>query len=271
MTKYYVYGLVRQNGQICYIGKGKGRRADYHNQMGDAHYNHHLGNIILKEGPLKVIKFNEGLTENDAFELEKELIAEFGRYPDGPLVNLSDGGEGSAGVKWPEEARRSRSEQAKAAGQRPPSRKGTTHTVTQETIDKIVAKTKGKRRTPEQCAAQSGRICTIETRAKMRAKKLGTTQSPETIAKRFAKPKRRREEMTLEEIEARKAGARVMWERRRKEGKDKCSDETKALMSRSHNRPETKARKSELAKDQWKRRKQAEQDLQIDNEKPVTQ
>ena len=62
----------------------------------------------------------DNLSEEDAFQIEKDTILEF-RYFGHPLVNHTNGGEGTSG-----------------------------HKQTAETIQKRVAKTTGKKRTAEQ-------------------------------------------------------------------------------------------------------------------------
>lgn len=81
---YYVYGYFRDNGAPYYIGKGKGNRAF------QSHKNHqppHHNNIKI---------LNECLSEQEAYNLEIALIAEFGRKDlgTGILINKTDGGDG---------------------------------------------------------------------------------------------------------------------------------------------------------------------------------
>jgi hypothetical protein len=51
--------------------------------------------MILGEVPY--VKVREHITEAEAFETEIALIKAIGRFPFGPLVNMTDGGEGSSG------------------------------------------------------------------------------------------------------------------------------------------------------------------------------
>jgi hypothetical protein len=45
------------------------------------------------------VKIRTGLSEQSANDIEIALIAAIGRYPDGSLVNLTDGGDGRIGAK----------------------------------------------------------------------------------------------------------------------------------------------------------------------------
>ena len=45
------------------------------------------------------IKLIENLTEETALEVERALIQLIGRYPFGPLTNLTPGGEGVSGLE----------------------------------------------------------------------------------------------------------------------------------------------------------------------------
>jgi hypothetical protein len=96
MNCFYVYVLFRPDGRPCYVGKGKGKRW----LRNERPNNPHLRNIVRKakqEGKeLPRIKMRDGLTEAEAFELERIFIKAMGREPNGPLVNLTDGGEGAA-------------------------------------------------------------------------------------------------------------------------------------------------------------------------------
>ena len=106
---FYVYVHFRPwNGTPCYVGKGKGRRWLVHESYGADHYNEHLARIFAKAGGrLPKIKVRENLTETEALATEVALIAAIGRGKNGPLVNMTDGGEGVTGfvgrVKSPEE------------------------------------------------------------------------------------------------------------------------------------------------------------------------
>jgi hypothetical protein len=105
----YVYVLFRLNGIPCYVGKGKGDRWRRHESRA-IHDNSHLRSIVAqarKVGKeLPKIKLRENLSEADALALERTIIAAIGReVKDGPLVNLTDGGDGESGYVFSPEAR----------------------------------------------------------------------------------------------------------------------------------------------------------------------
>lgn len=100
---YFVYAHYRsddQNGLPFYIGKGKNKRdlSTYRNRF--------WKNIANKHGYVaKRVKDN--LTEQQAWDLEKELIKFYGKLIDGSgcLSNISDGGEGAAGTRHTQETK----------------------------------------------------------------------------------------------------------------------------------------------------------------------
>lgn len=103
MTQYYVYHLINSlDGQPFYIGKGTGSRMYQHLREAErTTYTHRpvhnkIRSIISKGGEVQYKKF-ECQTEDEAFIEEKRYIALFGRRDLGlgPLMNLSDGGEGA--------------------------------------------------------------------------------------------------------------------------------------------------------------------------------
>jgi len=112
MNIFYVYAYLREDKTPYYIGKGKGRRA-YLN-----------GRSIPKPKDSSLIQIiQDNLNENEAFNLECKLIAQYGRKDlgTGILRNMTDGGEGVSG-----------------------------RIDTQETIQKRISKNIGKKRTLEQ-------------------------------------------------------------------------------------------------------------------------
>jgi hypothetical protein len=92
----YVYILFRPNGVPCYVGKGVGDRWLAHERQT---HNSHLARIIKKAGgSLPKVKIRENLTDAEACETEKAFITAIGRKANGgPLVNMTDGGDGLAG------------------------------------------------------------------------------------------------------------------------------------------------------------------------------
>lgn len=101
--KFYVYVLFRPwNGEPCYVGKGSGNRIAAHAQYGPRHPNEHLARILVKAGgSIPAVILHAGLTEDQALSYEVALIAAIGRESaGGPLVNMTDGGEGVSGATW---------------------------------------------------------------------------------------------------------------------------------------------------------------------------
>jgi NUMOD3 motif len=93
--RFYVYVMFRPwNGVPCYVGKGTGRRAFRPSRR----LNQHLANIIERAGgSLPTVIIRDALTEREAFNVERALIAALGRGNRGSLANLTDGGEGASG------------------------------------------------------------------------------------------------------------------------------------------------------------------------------
>jgi hypothetical protein len=91
---FYVYAHRKStNGEVFYIGKGKGSRAS-DKKMRNRHWK-----FIAKKHGYTVEIVESGLQEWAAFEIEKNLIALHGRMDLGlgSLVNYTDGGDGASG------------------------------------------------------------------------------------------------------------------------------------------------------------------------------
>lgn len=95
--KYYTYSYLREDGTPYYIGKGKGDRVFQKTR--------HNVKVPPKN---RILFLKKNLTEEEAFNHEKYMIAVFGRKDlgTGILRNRTDGGDGNSGYKHSEEAKR---------------------------------------------------------------------------------------------------------------------------------------------------------------------
>lgn len=191
-NKYYVYGYVRlDTNTYFYIGKGKNKR-----YLNIKDRSKHFKNIINKTECAVEILY-ENLTEDEAFELEKQLIDDLVFHEgygidiqgienkDYYLVNCTWGGEGASLVQ------------------------------SQETINKRVMKTTGLKRTAEQkrnlSNARQERFKQFpEERERLKTLRVGYVTSEETKQK-LSKQKKGKKQ-TEEQIQAVKDGKNKMTE-----------------------------------------------------------
>lgn len=113
----YDYNGYKFNHEPFYIGKGKNNRMKEHlkeERTSNPKKNNKIQKM-LREGYQPIItKLKEFIIEKDAFEYEKELIKNIGRWElGGPLTNMTDGGEGVSGFKMPKEVVEKMSERKK--------------------------------------------------------------------------------------------------------------------------------------------------------------
>lgn len=121
-NKYCVYVHCKKTtNQVFYVGKGSIKRA---NTKSYSSRNVYWGRVAKKHGFYSVILF-KNLTNEQACEIEKNLISEFGREN---LCNLTDGGDGTPGRIVTDEIKKLMSDRFKGI---PPS---------QNTINASVAK-----------------------------------------------------------------------------------------------------------------------------------
>ena len=101
-AKFYVYTYFDPcRNEVFYVGKGCNNREKDHLTRTD----HHPLTYRLRQmrgagiDPI-ITRLSEGLSADAAFSLEKSTIAEIGRKDQGkgPLLNLTDGGEGAIGA-----------------------------------------------------------------------------------------------------------------------------------------------------------------------------
>lgn len=176
---YYVYVLFCEDGRPFYVGKGQGRRWLVHETDARAGKCGHRSEIIRRMFALGFheipkIKVHKRLTEARAHEYEQILIGAIGRRPFGPLVNLTDGGEGMSDPS-PEIRTKLRARW-----------RGKKHSP--ETKAKMSAAARGRKLSPETLAKLSAfaRSRSSEHRAKIGTANRGRKHSAETRAKMSA-------------------------------------------------------------------------------------
>jgi len=111
----YKFGEFEFDYEPFYIGKGQGNRIDHHIKYYKITTNNRCKinkiNKIIRLGYFPILlKVKDNLDEAEAFKIEKLLINLIGRYPNGPLTNMTDGGEGSYGLLHSEKTKKLLSE-----------------------------------------------------------------------------------------------------------------------------------------------------------------
>lgn len=193
---FYIYVLFRENGIPFYLGKGRGNRWSAHEWPCMKNTTSRKASIIrnMHSRGFEVIKtkIHENLTEHTAHEYEIALINAIGRDNKGPLVNLTDGGDGVSGLrKTPESvektaaAHRGKKNSSEMRDKISTALRG--RKFSPETIEKNAAAHRGKKYSPETrekiAKAVRGRIVSSETREKMSAWQRGRKMSPESSIK----------------------------------------------------------------------------------------
>lgn len=253
---FYVYEHVRpdrgHNGEVFYVGKGRGKRA---NNMAERNRHHKAIQAKLSRLGLcvEVRLVATELTESEAFALEVERIA-FWRADGCDLANWTNGGEGCSGAKQSEETKAKK--RAKLAGkERPEAHKEAMRGIPKsaEHKEKLRLANAGKTLSAETRAkiskAGKGRVRSLEACMKCSLAQKGRPKSPEAIAKVAAalRGRKRPPEAIKKAADARRGIP--------------LSEEHKAALRRTHADPVLKASTAKKVSDAWtpeRRAKQAE-------------
>ena len=182
MNKYYVYTHTRIGDALpFYVGKGFGKRA-YRTSYRSKYWRN-----VAKDGYDVRIEITD-LSEDEAFQLEREIIKTYGRRDlgTGCLVNLTDGGEGPSGYIKSDDHKRKISEAAKGK------------TRSEKTKQKISDAKKGKTQSEEHkrklSQSKKGKTLSDDHKRKISDAKAGKTRasfSDDTKRKMSEKAKER--------------------------------------------------------------------------------
>lgn len=165
---YYVYCYFRPTGEPCYIGMGRGRRWKDHLIVSKIK-NARLRRIVEQSnGDVPHVKLHTALTHNQARDYEIALIKAIGRGRKGPLVNMTEGGEGSSGLIPSDYARKIASQTHKGK------------VISDDTRSKMRAAKLG---TP---SYTRGRLWSAEQRAHLSEIQIGKVMSPESSKRKSA-------------------------------------------------------------------------------------
>jgi hypothetical protein len=175
---FAVYEHIRPDtGQVFYVGKGSPSRVRYHQRKDNPHHTHIMGYLARLGLKMEVSIVAANLPEDSANTMEKMRIMMW-RAAGVPIVNLTEGGEGTTGK--PEESRKRISK----------ALMGNKHSLgavkSQETRQLLSEKGKEAQNRPNikarKSAAHKGKAVSEETRKKLSA----VQNSPEVKAKKRA-------------------------------------------------------------------------------------
>ena len=161
---FYVYEHWRPDrGECFYVGKGKGGRANELRHNRNRFHKFIQAKLSRLGTAVEVRIVADGLSESDAFTLERERIALW-RSDGADLANWTDGGEGPSGYKQSQEHRQ---------------KKGAAISAYYATPDGQVAHAK---MVAAAIAVNTGRTLKIETKRKMSETRRAMARTPSQLA-----------------------------------------------------------------------------------------
>jgi NUMOD3 motif len=169
--EFYVYQYLDESGNPYYIGKGKGKRI------------HRMHTKTVLPPVERRVVIQDGLTNEEAKQLEKELITKYGRKIDGGILDNIKINQWACAVGW------KHSEEAKLK-----ISKGNKGKVRTEKHRANYRKPKTADHAEKIRQANLGRPYDPVRAAKISATLKGRKLSPEAIAKREATKLRKRQE-----------------------------------------------------------------------------
>lgn len=226
---FYCYVLFRlDTGVPCYVGKGRGRRAARYENNTNRISNPRLARVVARHGVAAVL-VREGLPEETAHATEIALIQALGRQGAGPLLNLTDGGEGHSGHVPSPETNERRSASLLQAHQRP------------EVKVRMKAGREKAAKTFDFEAASRAQWCNPETKTLRRKQIAEALARPEVKARHIAGLKAAAARPSTKALQSRNATGHV------------TSPEQRALLSAIMNSPEKRKQISDAVKSAWRK------------------
>lgn len=161
MKKFFVYFHLTSDTHLpFYVGKGmhRSKKSEFSRVHSKAGRTKLWKNVVSKHGILANV-VDQSLEENEAFFWESFYVKLFGRRDQGkgPLVNMTDGGEGVSGVIYTPERRKKLSDfhSSRMKSEETKRKLSEVMTISEELRAKINAGLKGRKLSAEHIANRS--------------------------------------------------------------------------------------------------------------------